>query len=184
VTQPQRGSARSEVDDLRNIVDRLDLLMGGRTAAGGGEARGGVHQVVTEFADRIDELEAQVDELRTLVNHLMTIATWQAKVTAQLVDDELGGAEEDDPDAHAARPAAERREPASSAERAPDERPRGHPTDDRPPPRSEHRREEPRRQGSGRPPRTSTLDEDIDDILGVDRGHRTARDNGPPDFGI
>ena len=189
MTQPQRGSARSEVDDLRNIVDRLDLLMGGAPSTGPMDARSGIDRTVTDLVERVGVLEDQVDELQTLVNHLMTIATWQAKVTAQLVDDEIGEGSDDPEESYAddtgprpyrqgaARPPADDSASRRTTEAAP--------ADDRPRPRFERRRDEPQGQQQGGGPRqTTTLDDDIDDILGVDRGRPSDRGGGPPDFGI
>jgi len=161
VTQPHHGSSRAEVDDLRNIVDRLDLLMGGPGARSG---RGGTSprdEAIAALGERIEALESEVDELRTLVNHLMTIATWQAKVTATLVDDRA----EDDIDLADAEP--EPRHGGSGRSRA-DER---HDDGDGPLPRN-------------RPPaQATTLDDDIDEILGSERGG-SHHDAAPPDFGI
>lgn len=191
MTQPQRGSARSEVDDLRNIVDRLDLLMGGATSsAGPADGRAGVDRTVAELLDRVGALEDQVDELRTLVNHLMTIATWQAKVTAQLVDDELGDAPDEADERYGDGPPAGHRDVGPTRPPADGSPPRRGPgdaaSDERPPPRFEQRREDAPRhqQHAGRPHQTTTLDEDIDDILGVDRRPTSDRDSSPPDFGI
>lgn len=186
MTQPQRGSARSEVDDLRNIVDRLDLLMGSATAAGTPHAGAGMDRTVTELVERVDVLEEQIEELRTLVNHLMTIATWQAKVTAQLVDDEVGDqpdqAYADDAGAGSYHDDAPTRRPADDP--VPRRTPESTPADGPQPP-IERRRDEPQRQQqAGRARPTTTLDQDIDDILGVDRGHPSDRGSGPPDFGI
>jgi hypothetical protein len=173
------------VDDLRNIVDRLDLLMGSATAAGPAHPGAGIDRTVTELGERVDVLEEQVEELRTLVNHLMTIATWQAKVTAQLVDDEVG----DQPgEAHADDAGAgSYRDDAPTRRRADDPMPRrtseGTPADAPPPPIERRRDERQRQQQAGRTRPTTTLDEDIDDILGVDRDP-SERGSGPPNFGI
>jgi len=165
VTQQHHGSSGTEVDDLRNIVDRLDLLMGGPGARSG---RGGTSprdEALAALGERVEALEGEVDELRTLVNHLMTIATWQAKVTATLVDDRA----EDDVDLTVpeSEPQPELQYPGS-----------GHP-----------QAQERDGDGDGTPPRrrppaqATTLDDDIDEILGSERGgsHPEA---APPDFGI
>jgi hypothetical protein len=191
VTQPQRGPSRTEVSDLRNIVDRLDLLMGttGPTADGSAQ-HGRTVEVVAQLTERVDELASQVDDLRTLVNHLMTIATWQARVTATLVDeqtrDEIDADADadadghDDPDDDVAEHGAgvghggvdgvaARRESAPPAPQAPD-------TDET------HVR-------IPRPPRpvtrraATTLDDDIDEIVGGRRAS-PSREAPPPDFGI
>lgn len=166
MTPPHHGPSRTEVSDLRNIVDRLDLLMGGAPGPRPGHAGHGVtsprDEAIAALGERVEALERDVDELRTLVNHLMTIATWQAKVTATLVDDRA----DDDVD-----------------DTAPTER-------------------QPRYEGAGRPaaherrgdddgvqvPHRSaapatTLDDDIDEILGSDR-RGPHHDPAPPDFGI
>ena len=108
MAQPQHGPV-TPVDDLRNIVDRLDLLM--ETTANASAAESGSHPSVreqieaalVELGERVDGVERETGELRTLVNHLMTIATWQAKVTATLVagqergeDAQFGDAPDDD----------------------------------------------------------------------------------------
>ncbi|HEX6254562.1 MAG TPA: hypothetical protein VFZ70_02010 [Euzebyales bacterium] len=193
VTQPQRDPSRTEVNDLRNIVDRLDLLMDATGQTTDGPAQPGpTAEVIAQLTERIDELTSQVDDLRTLVNHLMTIATWQARVTATLVDEQTrdeidrqpdtdgggrdagdeaagdgAGPEDGDVDGAADRASPPPSPPAPTA--APD-------TDET------HVR-------IPRPPRPATrraataLDDDIDDIHG---GHRAARsrDAPPPDFGI
>lgn len=90
MAQPQHGPV-TPVDDLRNIVDRLDLLM--ETTANASAAESGsdpsvreqIEAALAKLGDRVDAVERETGELRTLVNHLMTIATWQAKVTATLV---------------------------------------------------------------------------------------------------
>lgn len=163
MTQPQRGSARGEVSDLRNIVDRLDMMMSGSSApAGRASAHTRRDEMILELAERVQDLERDVEELRTLVNHLMTIATWQAKVTATLVGEELADDDED------ADPAVDRDVPpapqASRRRRAVD------PHGEEGPPQGHHR-------GS-----TRTLDDDIDGILGASPSPR--HDAGPSDFGI
>lgn len=161
MTQPHHGSSRTEVDDLRSIVDRLDLLMGGTGPRSGRRGTSPRDEAFAALGERLDALEGEVDELRALVDHLMTIATWQAKVTAALVDDR------DDDSA-----------PTGSGPRR--EWENGEP------PRVAHGRSG---EGDGRlmrdrpaggPP---TLDDDIDDILGSERG-ATRRTQAPPDFGI
>ncbi len=171
MTQPQRGSARTEVRDLRNIVDRLDVLMGSPTAAGSqATAQSALGRTLVALTERVDALEREAEELRTLVNHLMTIATWQAKVTATLVGEE-DAAEEDEPD-------------DEPREGRPVERPRGQ--DGSAWHRATHGSDH--RDGGGtediqRPSPARTLDEDIDDILGT--GQNTSGDDAaPPDFGI
>ena len=106
MAQPQRGPVRTEVSDLRNIVDRLDLLMGASTDASGdageslpGTVREQIERTLSDLTERVAGVERETEELRTLVNHLMTIATWQAKVTATLVGDE--GEPEADEASHA-----------------------------------------------------------------------------------
>lgn len=167
MSQPQRGSARAEVSDLRNIVDRLDMLMGASTAgAAGGSVDGSqLEGTMMELTDRLSALEDEVEELRTLVNHLMTIATWQAKVTATLVGDEVEGDGDD----------------ASYDER---EERYGQPSGPGPQ-LDRHDDGAVQAQQTQHAPRTATLDDDIDDILGVDREQpRHGHDSAPPDFGI
>jgi hypothetical protein len=163
VTQPHHGSSRTEVDDLRNIVDRLDLLMGGPGARSG---RGGTSprdEALAALAERVEALEGEVDELRALVNHLMTIATWQAKVTATLVDDRD---EDVDVTATGSEPHPEPQYPGPGHLQAHEHDGDGDDTS-------------PRRPQA----QATTLDDDIDEILGSERGgaHPEA---APPDFGI
>lgn len=172
MAQPQHGPV-TPVDDLRNIVDRLDLLM--ETTASASAAESGSHPSVreqieaalVELGERVDAVERDTGELRTLVNHLMTIATWQAKVTATLVagqedgeDAQLGDAPDDDVPvrasasvheaaavgAHADDAPAEsgRREGSHASDRSP--RPERPPTQHRPPPH-----EQPSESASGEP---------------------------------
>lgn len=165
MTQSSRGSDRTEVSDLRNIVERLDLLMGSSPSAAAQPAPlSSVGDMVTDLTDRLGMLESEVSELRTLVNHLMTIATWQAKVTATLVGEEAD-VDGDEGSAGTARDERRPRAPGgqASGERGPDEAGAGAATPQAPP--------------------TTTLDDDIDDILGTDRGARSS-DAPPPDFGI
>lgn len=163
VTQSHRGSPRAEVSDLRNIVDRLDMLM---NASSGPAGRTTTHaqrdEMILELTERVHALEGEVDELRTLVNHLMTIATWQAKVTATLVGEDVMDDDEDtDVEAHARHaPPPTRRHDAADPGGEERQRPPGH-----------HR--------GGR----RTLDDDIDGILGTDRA-TPRHDAGPADFGI
>lgn len=166
MTQSQRGSAHAGVNDLRNIVDRLDLLMGASAgaAAEATSQRSQLDEAVADLLDRVGVLEGEVEDLRTLVNHLMTIATWQAKVTATLVGDDAEEEEApDDPGRHNP-PAAEQRHGVIRQTHAP-------PVDD---------------DGARRPhhgQQTTTLDDDIDEILGTDR-ESSGDDTAPPDFGI
>lgn len=189
MTQQHHGSSRTEVSDLRNIVDRLDLLMGGPGPRAGHGATSPRDETIAALGERVDALEGEVEELRTLVNHLMTIATWQAKVTAQLVDDELGNDPDEADELYGDGPPAGHRDVGPIRPPADGSPPRRGPgdaaTDERPPPRFEQRREDAPRhqQHAGRPHQTTTLDEDIDDILGVDRKPASDRDS-PPDFGI
>lgn len=165
VTQSHRGSSRAEVSDLRNIVDRLDMLV---SASSGPSGRGTTHaqrdEMILDLTERVHALEDEVEELRTLVNHLMTIATWQAKVTATLVGEDVmdQGEDEDAEDGGAARQAAPSRDRRGAAESVPEERQR---------PSGSHR-------GGQR-----TIDDGIDGILGGDRA-TSRRDAGPADFGI
>lgn len=165
MTQSQRGSAHAGVSDLRNIVDRLDLLMGASAgaAAEATSQRSQLDEAVADLLDRVGVLEGEVEDLRTLVNHLMTIATWQAKVTATLVGDDAEDEAPDDPGRHNP-PAAEQRHGVIRQTHAP-------PVDD---------------DGARRPhhgQQTTTLDDDIDEILGTDR-ESSGDDTAPPDFGI
>jgi ElaB/YqjD/DUF883 family membrane-anchored ribosome-binding protein len=201
VAQPQRGSMRSEVSDLQNIVDRLDLLMGSSAEAstehGHGlseSAREQIESSLADLASRVGALERETEELRTLVNHLMTIATWQAKVTATLVGDDESG---DAPDANAeiysvAAPehhavAGPEHHPVAGPEHhaAPDQQ-SASPADrsfvDRVAKHVEPRRPEPRLPSRRSAP--TTLDDDIDDILGTDRDPSSEDSSPPPDFGI
>lgn len=168
MAQPQRGPVRSEVSDLRNIVDRLDLLMGATAEASadpgrelGGSAREEIEAALSELSHRIGVVERETEELRTLVNHLMTIATWQAKVTATLVGDEDGEqSRDDDHDGYAVAD-------HDFVDRV------GHHVEPR-------RQDEPDRMHR---PAPTTLDDDIDDILGTDR-EPSSEVGPPPDFGI
>lgn len=168
VSQSQHGPPGTEVSDLRNIVDRLDLLMSGPGSRAGRTGSSVRDEVISALEERVEALEGEVDELRTLVNHLMTIATWQAKVTATLVDDRADDADEDIAvtDAAPNGDAGPRYATAGTAVAA-----------------------EQRHDGAGarsrRPPAApaTTLDDDIDDILGSDRGG-SHHDAPPPDFGI
>lgn len=166
MAQSHRGSSRAEVSDLRNIVDRLDMLV---SASSGPSGRGASHaprdEMLLELTERVHALEDEVEELRTLVNHLMTIATWQAKVTATLVgEDVMDDGEDEDEDGEDEGAA---RQAAPSAHR------RGAEPD---------REERQRPSGSHRGGRR-TLDDGIDGILGADRA-TSRRDAGPADFGI
>jgi hypothetical protein len=174
---------RTEVSDLRNIVDRLDLLMGSTADASasvphalGESAREQIEKTLVDLGDRVGALEREAEELRTLVNHLMTIATWQAKVTATLVGEEEATA--DEPPADEGPAAAEEEAAADEdvyAVAAPE-----HGFVDRVGRHMDTRREEPPMVRQGGP---TTLDDDIDDILGTDREH-SSEDSPPPDFGI
>lgn len=163
MTQPQRGSSREEVSDLRNIVDRLDLLMGSPAQptgrAGGRTSR---DEAIMALGERVETLEGEVEELRTLVNHLMTIATWQAKVTATLVDDR----DDDTPVDDAADPVADPQQGGG-----------------RPQPDEWQHDGDAARRGQRHATHATALDEDIDDILGAERGG-SHHDTAPPDFGI
>jgi ElaB/YqjD/DUF883 family membrane-anchored ribosome-binding protein len=199
---------RSEVSDLQNIVDRLDLLMGSSADAptesvhGISEsAREQLEASLADLANRVGALERETEELRTLVNHLMTIATWQAKVTATLVgDDETDDAPDAKDDVYSVTAGQERHPVSATPERrsvgpgpernfASRETRAGASAEPRPPgdfvdrvaKHVEPRRPEPPRL-SRRPP-TPTLDDDIDDILGTDR-EPSSDDSPPPDFGI
>lgn len=168
MSQSQHGPPRTEVGDLRNIVDRLDLLMSGSSSRAGRAGSSVRDEVIAALGERVEALEGEVDELRTLVNHLMTIATWQAKVTATLVDDRADGADEDiDVTDAAPNGDAQPRYAAAGKAAAAEQRHDG---------------------AGGRSHRPSaapatTLDDDIDDILGSDRGG-SHHDAPPPDFGI
>jgi ElaB/YqjD/DUF883 family membrane-anchored ribosome-binding protein len=173
VAQPQRGPMRTEVSDLRNIVDRLDLLMGSSTEASGqslhglrGSEREQIGDVLADLANRVEALERETEELRTLVNHLMTIATWQAKVTATLVgEDDAAAAPDSSADANE----------GGYAVAGPE-----HNYVDRVGRHVESRRsDEPLPRHAG----PAMLDDDIEDILGTDR-EPSSEDNPPPDFGI
>jgi ElaB/YqjD/DUF883 family membrane-anchored ribosome-binding protein len=209
VAQPQRGPVRTEVSDLRNIVDRLDLLMGSSADASaesaqglGGPAREQIEEALSELSHRVGVVERETEELRTLVNHLMTIATWQAKVTATLVgeenetdDDEPALAEHHDPPAVADDQSVEDQplysppppdqhgfvEPGSMAHGADLQPQNPQSFVDRVGQHMESRRtDEPDRP---RRPAPTTLDDDIDDILGTDRDP-SSESGPPPDFGI
>jgi ElaB/YqjD/DUF883 family membrane-anchored ribosome-binding protein len=176
VAQPQHGPMRTEVSDLRNIVDRLDLLMGSTADASassqhalGESAREQIEKALADLAERVGALERETEELRTLVNHLMTIATWQAKVTATLVgDDEV----EEPPEDH--RPDAD--EDNVYAVAGPE-----HGFVDRVGRHVDPRR--PEEPPMARHAGAATLDDDIDEILGTDR-EPSSEDSPPPDFGI
>lgn len=162
MTQPHRGSSRTEVTDLRNIVDRLDLLMGGPGPRSGHGVTSPRDEAVAALGERVEALEREVDELRTLVNHLMTIATWQARVTATLVDDRAG---DDDTDLTQVEP-----EPQyGGTERSSTHARRGDDDGAQLP------------HGPTAP--AATLDDDIDEILGADHPG-PHHDPAPPDFGI
>lgn len=175
MTQSPRGSARTEMSDLRNIVDRLDLLMGASSTSTAQPTGVPVDETVGVLTERLATLEHEVEELRTLVNHLMTIATWQAKVTATLVEDEVTAHDADQPQAGGRSDGS-----SGSAEGSVHDTDRraGHVDDDEP--RPDDRQE----GGDSAPPapRTPALDDDIDDILGTTR--RPSRQTPPPDFGI
>lgn len=159
MTPSPHGSARTEVNDLRNIVDRLDQLMGASTTPGAQTSDASeVDAAVADLVERLGSLEDEVAELRTLVNHLMTIATWQAKVTATLVGEDV--AADDD---EVAQPSDAPRDPAGEREQ----------------PAAGDRNSGPASHGPG----TVALDDDIDTILGTDRTS-SARRTPPPDFGI
>lgn len=174
MAQPQRGPTRTEVSDLRNIVDRLDLLMGA-TAEGAGEggrgltgtARQEIEMALNELTERVAAIEQETEELRTLVNHLMTIATWQAKVTASLVGDE----EEEE-----AEPADE------DVYESPYEAPPDRGFVDRVGHHVEGRRHD--EQHAAHHAAATSLDDDIDDILGTTDREPSPDDGPPPDFGI
>jgi hypothetical protein len=163
VTRPHHGSPRTEVSDLRNIVDRLDLLMGGPGPGSGHGVASPRDEAIAALRERVEALEGEVDELRTLVNHLMTIAAWQAKVTAALVDDRADLDVDDDieptrPEPQyggAGQPSANERQRDDDSTQAP------------------HRSQAP----------ATMLDDDIDEILGSDR-RGPHHDPAPPDFGI
>lgn len=208
MAQPQRGPVRTEVSDLRNIVDRLDLLMGSSADAStesahgiGGSAREQIEEALSELSHRIGVVERETEELRTLVNHLMTIATWQAKVTATLVGDEDEPVEQEPPPlpTHQDPPVAtddpmEEQQLYSPPPPPPDQQEfvesgsPAHGADlrsqsfvDRVGQHMETRRnDDPDRP---RRPASTTLDDDIDDILGTDRDP-SSEVGPPPDFGI
>ncbi len=173
VTQPQRGSARTEVRDLRNIVDRLDLLMGtSTTTSGEASAQSQLGDAVIDLIERVAALEGEAEELRTLVNHLMTIATWQAKVTATLVGEETAVDDDDDDDDDDANAGLRSRRPDDAS------RARSGSVEQHAPAQRDHDD-----SGARHSSPTTTLDEDIDDILGA--GQRPSiHDTAPPDFGI
>jgi len=177
VTQPHHGSPRTEVSDLRNIVDRLDLLMGGPGPRAGHGATSPRDETIAALGERVDALEGEVEELRTLVNHLMTIATWQAKVTATLVDDRADHDVDDDIDLTRSEPEPEdltRSEPEPEPQYGGSGQPSAH---------ERHRDGEGTQERHRSPAPASTLDDDIDEILGSDRGG-SHHDPAPPDFGI
>ena len=175
MAQPQRGPMRTEVSDLRNIVDRLDLLMGSSTDASAQPLHGlreserqQIDEVLGDLASRVEALEHETEELRTLVNHLMTIATWQAKVTATLVgEEEVDETPESNPEPDEDGGYAVAGSEQHFVDRI------GRQIDSR---RSEDP-PLPRHSGPAR------LDDDIDDILGTDR-EPSSEDSPPPDFGI
>jgi hypothetical protein len=172
VTEPRHGASRAEVSDLRNIVDRLDLLMGGPgTSSRRGGGRSTRDEAIVALGERIEALEGEVDELRTLVNHLMTIATWQAKVTATLVDDRAGEDDGDDVDVD-----------VTEDERMPDRRPQAR-GDSEAHGHDRHAGRDGIRAAQRHAPHATALDDDIDDILGGDRSG-PHHDPPPPDFGI
>lgn len=203
MTPPHHGSDRTEVRDLRNIVDRLDVMMdaAGTSSRAAGGGRETTEEVVERLADRVEQLQSEVEELRALIDHLMTIATWQARVTATLVEDrapEDDAVAVDDDDAEIAV--------VTSAERARDDAASGRARDDHASAtepivalrhddadrRREREHERDRDRGDDRDRRhdrpaparvATTLDEDIDDILGTKRRSRR-REAPPPDFGI
>lgn len=182
MAQPQRGPMRTEVSDLRNIVDRLDLLMGSTADAAassqhalGESAREQIEKVLGDLTERVGALERETEELRTLVNHLMTIATWQAKVTATLVGDEENEAEEAIEDPPPDADDADEDEDVYAVA-GPD-----HGFVDRVGRHVEPRR--PEEPPLARHPGAATLDDDIDEILGTDR-EPSSEDSPPPDFGI
>lgn len=176
MTQPPPGSARTEYDDLRNIVDRLDLLMGSSSTAAHQVSSDPHDDTIAELTARLGALEGEVEQLRTLVNHLMTIATWQAKVTATLVGEDDTSDDGDDRD-----------EPPSAAQQQDGEDARDtqrqHRDDAHGGPRERTRDEPVDRPAAPPSPRVTTLDDDIDEILGTDRGS-SSRGTPPPDFGI
>jgi hypothetical protein len=187
VTQPERGPSRAEVNDLRNIVDRLDLLMGATgTTSDGSTQRGRTAEVIAQLTERIDELTTQVDDLRTLVNHLMTIATWQARVTATLVDDQTRDESDPDPEDGHDVPNAGDDDVVDDAGRQRVDGVAQHESPSAPARASDAGEVQVRFPRPPRPERqraTTTLDDDIDDILGGHRAPR-AREAPPPDFGI
>jgi hypothetical protein len=192
VAQSQRESTRS-VSDLRNIVDRLDVLLGTSgeepDATNGMDDRAGLESMLSDLTDRLASLEGEVDELRTLVNHLMTIATWQAKVTATLVgeeaDDEFAPDDVDDEAAHRdddppyqSQPYEQAKYGAASAASSPEQHTRLR-AESAPAPSEPPSSEPPPPQRRAAP----SLDDDIDGILGPEPD--APREDPPsPDFGI
>ncbi|CAN5872830.1 hypothetical protein BH23ACT10_BH23ACT10_19510 [soil metagenome] len=175
MTQPLPGSARTEVNDLRNIVDRLDLLMGSSPATAlQTSSDPQVDDNIAELTARLGALEGEVEQLRTLVNHLMTIATWQAKVTATLVGEDDTSDDDADPDEP---PRAAPQHHGDDIRAMPGER------DDTQGGSRERTRHEPVEPPAPPAPRVTTLDDDIDEILGTDR-RSSSRAAPPPDFGI
>lgn len=184
MAQAQRARAGA-VSDLRNIVDRLDMLMGSQSSSSApvpaDDEQTEVAIALSDVRDRTTTLEGEVEQLRTLVDHLMTIATWQAKVTAALVGDE--GA--DQPvDAHEVHDRygddREDHAPERSTEQHDDAEHRGQED-------ARVRPDDPRIVGRGPTTRrrTISLDEDIDDILGSQLDPSMVRGQPPPpDFGI
>lgn len=175
MTPPHQGPTRTEVRDLRNIVERLDLLMDATSPSSrGGTDRDQTEALLIRLVDRVTGLESEVEELRTLVNHLMTIATWQARVTATLVDDRAPDPVEE---------SATGDVPAERQSAAPPGTPGPTPTRAEPTGTVRHADTDGRAE-RGRPrPVAATLDDDIDDILGAKRGPGQP-DAPPPDFGI
>jgi hypothetical protein len=103
----------------------------------------------------------------------MTIATWQAKVTATLVgEDQSRDVSEGDEEVYSAAGPPDRnfveRVGRHVESRRPEEAHRA------------RRQDEAHLQRSAAP----TLDDDIDDILGTDREAPTEDGGSPPDFGI
>lgn len=210
MAQPQRGPKRGEVGDLRNIVDRLDLIMetsANASAGPSGSARPQIDETLAQLSDRIDAVEREAGELRALVNHLMTIATWQAKVTATLVEEQEAasvsqGDRQAPPDTNGGQA---RTSPLDRGERqaqthvdlvdegtdtdTPHHDVHGPPEQPREPAWSA---EQPRER-AWPPDRTrdrdwprrpaASLEDDIDDILGTHR-EQSSQTGPPPDFGI
>lgn len=179
MTQPPPGSARTEYNDLRNIVDRLDLLMGSSSTTAHQTSSGPhVNDTIAELTARLGALEGEVEQLRTLVNHLMTIATWQAKVTATLVGEDDTS---DDADDHDEPPGGAPQQQQQDGDDARETQRQHH--DDAPGGPREPTRDAPVDRPAPPPPRLTTLDDDIDEILGTDRGS-SSHGTPPPEFGI